>query len=176
MPIQWFGDKITKLVDDAFERKARAAGQKMVAVAKSLVPVDTAATKNSIMYLYEPKTRTLSLVVGTPYSLFLEYGTYKMAPRPYLRPALLAAAPMFGIKTGIVAPMSLPHGYTPRTIMPHIRPHIAMANKTYNRGAVKRSKTTAFNTDRANRALRDQQGRPHKTDLSHLHHLKKAWN
>lgn len=176
MPVEWFANKFMKFVDDAFEKKARQAGQKMVAVARSLVPVDTGATKQSIMYLYEPKTRTLSLCVGTRWSLFLEYGTYKMAPRPYLRPALLAAAPMFGIKTGIVAPMSLPPGYTPRPIQAHIRPRIALANKTYNRGAVKRSRVTAFNTDRANRALRDRGGAPHKTDLSHVHKLKKAWN
>jgi len=176
MAIQWFGDKITKLVDDIFERKARAAGQKMVAVAKALAPVDTGALKSSIMYLYEPKTRTLSLIVGVHYGMYQELGTYKMKPHPYLRPAILAVGSVFGIKTGIVSPMSLPPGYTPRRIMPHIRPHIAMANKTYNRGAVKRARVTAFNTDRANRALRDQHGRPHKTDLSHVHKLKGPWN
>lgn len=178
MRIDWRNNAFMRAIDDKIEKMAIAHGRKIVATAKALAPVDTGALKNSIMYLYERKTRTLTISVGVPYWAYQEYGWYAGRPQPYIRPAIAAHGLNFlsPFKLGISGPMSLPPNYTPRPIQARIRPHIAMANKTYNRGAVKRTRVGAFSTDRANRALRDQQGRPHKTDLSHLHHLKKAWN
>ena len=39
-----------------------------------------------------PESLTAILVAGAPYAVDLEYGTSKMAPRPFLRPAAESAA------------------------------------------------------------------------------------
>lgn len=63
----------------------RAVGEDIVAYAKTLAPRDTGRLE-----------REIDLVVGTdgveirsnaPYSIYVEFGTIKMAERPFLRPA-----------------------------------------------------------------------------------------
>lgn len=56
------------------------------AQAKATVPVDTGTLKNSIQ---AEQAGDLAWQVGTPveYAPYVEYGTTKMAPRPYLGPA-----------------------------------------------------------------------------------------
>ena len=55
--------------------------------------VQTAQLKRSIFWEYQPSGPggVPSAIIGTPlkYGLYLERGTRRMAPRPYLRPALL---------------------------------------------------------------------------------------
>lgn len=72
------------------------------ATAKTLVPVDTAATKNSI---YVGKTGTdqpagfgdVDVEIGptTSYAPHLEYGTSRMAPHAFMGPALDRHTPDF---------------------------------------------------------------------------------
>ncbi len=74
------------------EQALLRVGRKIEARAKYLCPVDTGALKESI-HLTGVGTMRLSIVAsggakGRAYALFVEYGTYKMWARPYLRPAL----------------------------------------------------------------------------------------
>ena len=168
---QWFGDKVRKVVDDAFEKRAMAAGRMMEAYAKSIVPVDTGLLRSTIGFMYERATRTLTLYANTHYALFVEMGTYRMRPQPYLRPALQMFAPGLGIRTNISLPTSLAPGHIPLKIQARIRPLISAANKQWNRGAVRRAALNVFHVDRRNEIQR-----PIRTDASHLLKMKKAWN
>ena len=64
--------------------------------AQAIVPVDTGTLKSSITY----NTRaTLTTVVGevgptADYGMFVEAGTSRMAPQPYMRPAFDRRAPI----------------------------------------------------------------------------------
>jgi len=77
-------------------RQASAAIRKAAfdieAHAKAVVPVDTGNLKNSIQTTMEDD---LTAVVGThvEYAPYVEFGTYKMSPRPYLGPAAEAVRP-----------------------------------------------------------------------------------
>lgn len=50
---------------------------------------DTHQLGMSIDVVVNPGAKTVSVVSRAPYAAFLEFGTSKMAARPYLRPALL---------------------------------------------------------------------------------------
>ena len=62
---------------------------------KVLVPYDTGATQSSIKV--RPGVPSLEQRVGptTDYAPALEYGTHKMAARPYMIPSLEAESPRF---------------------------------------------------------------------------------
>lgn len=62
--------------------------------AKSRAPVRTGALKNSIQ---ERRVRQLAreINVGVDYGAFVEFGTVRMAPRPYLTPAVEAKRATF---------------------------------------------------------------------------------
>ena len=68
----------------------QGAGIDCEAGAKQACPVDTGRLRSSITYT---KTSQLSCTVGTNvfYGPYIEFGTHKMAPRPFLFPAYLAA-------------------------------------------------------------------------------------
>lgn len=61
-------------------------GEIVCGSAKAKCPVDTGHLRASI----ESKAEGLSATVGTnvEYGIYQEFGTYKMAAQPYLRPAL----------------------------------------------------------------------------------------
>ena len=176
MGIEWLGNKFMGFIDREIEKRAHAAGRAMVAVARSLVAVDTGLLQSTITYTYMPSRRLLTLHADTRYAWHQEVGTYKMRPHPYLRPALAIAGPAFlsGVSTQGMAGTSNPISYTPRTILPHIRPHIAAANKKFNRGIVKRTTATAVHMDRANEALRSG-GKVITSKIQKLHTRRKAW-
>lgn len=70
----------------------RKAAHDVEARAKDIVPVDTGNLKNSIQTAMESD---LTAIVGThvEYAPYVEYGTRKMAARPYLGPAAEAVRP-----------------------------------------------------------------------------------
>lgn len=177
MGINWFGDKFQQFIDREIEKRAHAAGKAMVAVAKSLVPIDTSYLHDHIYYTYYAKERLLTLHADSHYAYFVEHGTWRTKPHPYLRPALAIAGPAFlsGVSTQVMAGTSNPVSYTPRTILPHIRPHIAAANKKFNRGIVKRTTATAVHMDRANEAMRSG-GKIVTSKIPKLHSRRRAWN
>jgi len=61
--------------------------------AKELAPVDTGRLRSSITYEVGEDSRGLVARIGTnvTYAIYLEYGTRRMSPRSFLRPALDAA-------------------------------------------------------------------------------------
>jgi HK97 gp10 family phage protein len=72
----------------------RKAAADVEAHAKTLVPVDTGATKASIQV--DPIDDLHSnVVVGTDYAPFIEYGTSRSPAQPYLTPAADAVRPGF---------------------------------------------------------------------------------
>ena len=70
------------------EKVVLSAGHNVEAGAKERVPVDTGATKNSIKVTSIDDGLGASIGPSTSYAPFLEFGTHKMAARPYMRPAL----------------------------------------------------------------------------------------
>ena len=64
------------------------AARNVEAEAKRRVPVDTGATRNSIAVTTESDGLGASIGPSTEYSAYLEFGTSRMAARPYMRPAL----------------------------------------------------------------------------------------
>ncbi len=78
-------------------RKARLAVQKAAAdierIAQLKAPVDTGTLRNSI----GSDIRGLTAEIGPTanYGIYLEYGTYRMRPQPYLGPATDAVEPGF---------------------------------------------------------------------------------
>jgi hypothetical protein len=104
-----------------------------------------------------------------------------MKPRPYLRPALLAAGPSFfsGLKTSISSPISVSPHHVPLHINRGIRPLISAANARYNRGIVRRTPIHAFHERHHNVRLAPGGGittNPAKSRLDKLHKIRKAWN
>ena len=81
----------------AATKLARIAVQKsaldLQAIAQGIVPVDTGNLKNSI----DTELAGLSAFIGPTanYGAFIEFGTHKMAPRPYMTPATDAVEPTF---------------------------------------------------------------------------------
>lgn len=61
--------------------------------AKQIAPVDTGRLRSSVEYEVGRDSRGLVARIGTDvtYAVYLEFGTRRMAPRPFLRPALQAA-------------------------------------------------------------------------------------
>jgi len=97
-------DRLPELQGQMRQRAGQAirkAALDIEARAKAIVPVDTGNLKNSIQ---AQKEKEFTWIVGThvEYAPYVEYGTYKMAARPYLgpaaeevRPQLLAAIERF---------------------------------------------------------------------------------
>lgn len=80
--LQNFSGKISEVI--------QGAAIDCQADAKSTCPVDTGRLRASIQY---NKTGDYSAEVGTnvSYAPYVEYGTHKMAPRPFLFPAAMRA-------------------------------------------------------------------------------------
>lgn len=87
-------DGLTEMLEEEKEKIRRGiqkglseAGEKVVAEAKAECPVDTGNLKRSI----NKKVASTSCVVGTnvEYAPYVEFGTYKMAAKAFLIPALV---------------------------------------------------------------------------------------
>jgi len=72
----------------------RNAASDIEAHAKAVVPVDTKKLKNSIATEMTSAT-TAEVGPHTDYAVYVEYGTYKMAARPYMTPAADRVRPSF---------------------------------------------------------------------------------
>lgn len=180
MPIEWLANKFNTWLDKRIEERAHIAGRAMVEVAKAMVPVDTGLLKSRIYYTYMPSRKLLTLHADTFYSLYVEHGTYKMAPRPYLRPALLVAGPAFltGVRTQVMGGMSVGINHKPMQILPRIRPQISRANQRFNVGIVRRTEASAVHMNRHNEPVRESGGRRRVviSRLNQLHKRRRAWN
>jgi HK97 gp10 family phage protein len=73
-------------IEKAVEAELDVVGADMEDLAKSLVPVRTGYLQSTI---YHTATGfILDFGAEADYASYVEFGTYRMAPRPYLRPAL----------------------------------------------------------------------------------------
>ena len=72
----------------------------IVATSQTFVPVDTAATKNSIFPEFADGGLQADIGPTTEYAPYLEHGTVNMAPHAFMGPALDIHAPDLGIALG----------------------------------------------------------------------------
>ena len=81
------------------EAEARAAVKKtadaIVRDARGRAPRATGYLRNSISAKVISEGKESEIMVEAPYAAFVEYGTYKMAARPFLSPAVAAHADEF---------------------------------------------------------------------------------
>lgn len=88
-----FPEIIAKLPNLAHDMVAKAASD-VEARSKQICPVRTGALKNSINTEFlEPALASVG--PNMDYSIYVEYGTYKMAAQPYMRPAADVVRPKF---------------------------------------------------------------------------------
>ena len=86
-------------LEDKYVKAVEIAARHVETKAKSKVPVDTGATKNSINARPAEAVGVFGAVTAwrvgptTEYAPFLEYGTVHMKARPFLIPALESEAP-----------------------------------------------------------------------------------
>ena len=73
-------------LEHEMEKALVKCGLQAQTFAKSLCPVDTGNLRNSISYIVEGDT--VYIGTNTEYAPYVELGTYKMAARPYLEPAI----------------------------------------------------------------------------------------
>ena len=81
-----FPDLISKAPDRARELVKKAAYE-LEARAKTEVPVDTGNLKNSLSTSLENDGMTGIVSTAVEYAAYVEFGTVKMAARPYMTPA-----------------------------------------------------------------------------------------
>lgn len=93
--MRWFlvYNRIPQLIA-AVEVNARARvvehAEKIASDARSRAPVLSGFLRSSIQVESVKTGKEAQIVVGADYGKFVEYGTYKMAARPFLTPALVA--------------------------------------------------------------------------------------
>jgi HK97 gp10 family phage protein len=64
------------------------AGEKLVEYAQRAVPVRTGFLRSSIGYTVDSGAFTLNFLATALYAMYVEMGTRRMRPEPYMRPAL----------------------------------------------------------------------------------------
>lgn len=87
-------DKLLEGTDGPVAKHLSSAGVKVDRRAKELCAVDTGRLRSSINWRLARDSRGLAAIIGTnvEYAPYLEFGTSRMAARPFLRPALGAAS------------------------------------------------------------------------------------
>lgn len=89
-----FPEIAAKMPDQA-SKVVRTTAFIIEARAKSAVPVDTGTLKNSISTTVEADGLLAIVAPHTDYAAHVEFGTRRMAPRPYMIPAAEAALPAY---------------------------------------------------------------------------------
>ena len=113
MSIEWHGDKVKKTVHQATLDGLEIVCYKVDAEAKKLCPVDTGRLRSSIGHKVNKRKMDGTISAGeyqafdgsiVKYANYVEMGTKRMPPQPYLRPALELIRPeMGGIVQGQIA-------------------------------------------------------------------------
>lgn len=98
--LRWGGQEIQDRIDGIIYDRIVRTGDKVVARARQLAPVDTGALRESINYdvIRGDGDTFMQLVIsiGVPYAIFQEFGTRNIPPHPFIRPALLEARMIWG--------------------------------------------------------------------------------
>lgn len=84
-----FTNKLKKAIPEAAEETVKTACLSIEKDAKSIVPVDTGALRDSINTKIEKNGDDITGIVSTNqyYAGYVEHGTSKMAAKPYMKPA-----------------------------------------------------------------------------------------
>lgn len=80
--------EIGKATDAQLAKAAEIIGGMAESYAKQVCPVDTGNLRNSITHSTENNWHTVVIGTNVEYAPYVEMGTVKMRPRPYLRPAI----------------------------------------------------------------------------------------
>jgi len=80
-------DEVKNALPQQIERALIAIGAVAEGRAKQYCPVDTGRLRNSITNVVEMSEQAVYIGTNVEYAAFVELGTSRMAPRPYLRPA-----------------------------------------------------------------------------------------
>jgi HK97 gp10 family phage protein len=149
-----FSQQFSNEVHARITKHMRQMGIVIENKAKELVPKRTGRLHDSITYSLDENNYTLSIVVGAPYGVFVEYGTRHMMPHPYIRPALNQLKDIYGINTEM-AFLNTPHihapiiasgkdFFVPSTLTPkqvqHVKQHLKPTSESYHIRNVRRSK------------------------------------
>lgn len=82
-------------VDSALIKCVKTNASELEGHAKEIVPVDTGTLSRSINTKMEDGGKTAVTEPDTDYMTYVEYGTYKMAAQPYIRPSFYRQEPAF---------------------------------------------------------------------------------
>ena len=86
----WHGDEVAARAEDGIQAALGDAATDIEVEAATVVPVATGALQDSIGH--EVGDRKAIVYAGMPYAVHVEYGTSRMAARPFLRPYFLSLA------------------------------------------------------------------------------------
>lgn len=95
-------DKLVKGLEPELVKVVQIAAFNVERRSKDLVPVDTGATKNSIAARFSRGGLEAEIGPTTEYAPFIEFGTTRMAARPFMTPALEAERKPFITAVGQV--------------------------------------------------------------------------
>ncbi|MFI6296856.1 HK97-gp10 family putative phage morphogenesis protein [Nonomuraea sp. NPDC050790] len=88
-------DKAVPRTQSMVKAAVKKTGFDTVAGAQTLAPVDTGNLKNSIGVDFDPDGYGFEAGATASYAGYVEHGTSKMAPKPYLGPAFDRATEQF---------------------------------------------------------------------------------
>jgi HK97 gp10 family phage protein len=88
----WNGDAVQAEVMNLLHRDMAGLGGFLVGHMQAHAPVDTGLLVSSMTDSYDPSTFTLTITIGAPYSVYVEFGTRNQNPHPYIRPTIIDAA------------------------------------------------------------------------------------
>jgi len=80
--------QIKDAVQLATERALETIGLIAEGYAKGLCPVDTGRLRNSISHAVDVQDKAAIIGTNVEYARYVEFGTSRMSPRPYLAPAV----------------------------------------------------------------------------------------
>lgn len=81
-------DKFLDALPEQIEQALTAIGLTAESYAKQECPVDTGRLRNSITHAVESGEKAVYIGTNVEYAAFVELGTSRMKPRPYLKPAV----------------------------------------------------------------------------------------
>ena len=79
--------QIADAIDQALARALEEVGLVAEGYAKKACPVDTGRLRNSITHQVRPSEKSVYIGTNVEYSAYVELGTSRMDPQPFLRPA-----------------------------------------------------------------------------------------
>ena len=79
--------QIADAIDQALAKALEEVGLVAEGYAKMACPVDTGRLRNSITHQVRPSEKSVYIGTNVEYATYVELGTSRMKPQPFLRPA-----------------------------------------------------------------------------------------